>query len=1553
MAKKVNTTFIAGLTAIVIIAAGGLVTLIQLAKKTPQEHVTIAAALATEGDLSGALSEYGKAVHKDPRNLKASVAMLQTIRVAPATSLTQARELSNSKWALLRNLAEYHRDKPEFRQQYFETLLNDYSAAANGYANLYSAANTRIQNAPDDLIAQRYRGIAVALAPNNYPAQEIQDQTVADLAAAHAANASDGMVIYCQALFKIHQASQNLQAGLPRKDAISEAREAISMAKLASEMDPNDVKHASWLTLALAQAIQFDLNDTPEFFNAFKDSIPALVSAAEESDANPDRITEIIYAAQVCQAYLRTEGNVGIDGQQVPSRAAKAISLLKSVDSKLPDEPIILNRLATTQSTAGLKEQAVATFNRLVALQNKPLPATKFILANYFASNAIYQKTRIALSTKSQETNTSADSLKEAMDSIQHLKTNAAGNDTGQTLHLEGLVALAQKENKQAVAILDRAINASLSLDSESKRQILNDAITAAAITPGNQGLMRRWLEQALALNPNDLLKRMQLTQLNLQAAMAGTPGRDYYGLAKQQAEIFKQQDNSMAQLVGAWIDAQIHATKDKNYKAALDELSGFDYADLAPISQRSQATIADWLVKTNQTDSAVALLKKQLDANPKDIDTAVRYARLLDSDEDKQAVLQQLGEQGLSTDALETLRTLVLGSVEEQRRLQQETLAGKRTPTEASKHAIIHTAWRKQDHDEAIRLSEEAILADPKDETAWIYKVRSVFTRDGKQAAQLLLADAVSDTGTSETLWRGRLALLEQEYQRARVLIERGIESDPTNGMAYADLGDALLELGDTTAAINAYNESIDLTGVGSGRRSLFGLYEAYVALEDPQRAIESLRALAQHRHFYTAQEWLNHASAEDEFGDPQRALRLRETLATSYPKLYSLRRQLAVSYAKSDDTDKAQDAMQNLIAEEGLTLANTLALANIDQIIIGKQKGIDAGHDAGLQRLKQYIAELADAATHTDHLALAEYLARINKTPEAINAYKAAIAAEPLDTLPATRRLTQRYISAGAYEQAAPLLEKLATSFPTDSGIQASSVDVFTRLGRFEDARAIATKLDPSTAAVPITLAQQHLSKQSFDEAITTLNEALKNTSSFTDTATATLLRLRVNARNAKQASVRTENTEATQANLLDLNQALAKNPNNGLLKSMLADTLRQAGDLAGAIRELEPLVNQTQNSQYRRQLVQALVADGDLREAIQQASRGLDLEPSSLAWMRTLAQLYSARANHNEAARYWAQIVAQNDSNEVVSSDIANASQAYLNAGQFQNILTLVDQHPAVYSESPELLALRGQALARTNKLEAAKQVFNNAIARTQDIATYLRVTSRISSALGLGSESGNTLILTNESHSETWRAWAAARSYLSSGNHKAVIETLQKVWPPTDDAGAIGLGISQSLGVAHQQLGNHLEAKMAYEAALGFDPNNPETLNNFAYLLTANLNDAESALPLAQKASESTNSSIPAIQDTLGWVYYKLGKLEEAEAVLKGVTEMAPDLAVSHYHLGQVYAGIDGPENTSRAELAQQRALSAARRSKDDATRALAETELNQLRENNTP
>jgi len=115
-----------------------------------------------------------------------------------------------------------------------------------------------------------------------------------------------------------------------------------------------------------------------------------------------------------------------------------------------------------------------------------------------------------------------------------------------------------------------------------------------------------------------------------------------------------------------------------------------------------------------------------------------------------------------------------------------------------------------------------------------------------------------------------------------------------------------------------------------------------------------------------------------------------------------------------------------------------------------------------------------------------------------------------------------------------------------------------------------------------------------------------------------------------------------------------------------------------------------------------------------------------------------------------------------------------------------------------------------------------------------------------------------------------------------------------------------------GLLHDRLGDTQKAMDTYEIGIKIkSPNNqadPTLLNNFGYLLAKQNQDLDKALDMAKKAvlAEPENSSF---LDTIGWIYFKLGKYEDALNYIHKSINLEPDNAEVLDHLGDVYEKLD--------------------------------------------
>jgi predicted Zn-dependent protease len=126
---------------------------------------------------------------------------------------------------------------------------------------------------------------------------------------------------------------------------------------------------------------------------------------------------------------------------------------------------------------------------------------------------------------------------------------------------------------------------------------------------------------------------------------------------------------------------------------------------------------------------------------------------------------------------------------------------------------------------------------------------------------------------------------------------------------------------------------------------------------------------------------------------------------------------------------------------------------------------------------------------------------------------------------------------------------------------------------------------------------------------------------------------------------------------------------------------------------------------------------------------------------------------------------------------------------------------------------------------------------------------------------------------------------------------------------------------TLASAQESAGDPKGSEETLRSVLAKDPDNATALNNLGYFLIERNERLQEALEMIQRAvrSEPTNSSF---LDSLGWAYFKLGKLDEAERQLKEAARRDPTSSTIQEHLGDLY---QKQGKTAEARAAWQKAL----------------------------
>ncbi|MGH9468408.1 MAG: tetratricopeptide repeat protein [Terriglobales bacterium] len=127
----------------------------------------------------------------------------------------------------------------------------------------------------------------------------------------------------------------------------------------------------------------------------------------------------------------------------------------------------------------------------------------------------------------------------------------------------------------------------------------------------------------------------------------------------------------------------------------------------------------------------------------------------------------------------------------------------------------------------------------------------------------------------------------------------------------------------------------------------------------------------------------------------------------------------------------------------------------------------------------------------------------------------------------------------------------------------------------------------------------------------------------------------------------------------------------------------------------------------------------------------------------------------------------------------------------------------------------------------------------------------------------------------------------------------------------------------VGNLYLQQGQLPQAEQYYRQALAAQPGFVLAEANLAWCEAATHQNLNAALALAQKAARAAPEMV-SVQDTLGWVYYKLGSYQSALPILQHCVAASPRSSEYHFHLGMTQLAA-GETSAGTAELRQALAL----------------------------
>lgn len=255
--------------------------------------------------------------------------------------------------------------------------------------------------------------------------------------------------------------------------------------------------------------------------------------------------------------------------------------------------------------------------------------------------------------------------------------------------------------------------------------------------------------------------------------------------------------------------------------------------------------------------------------------------------------------------------------------------------------------------------------------------------------------------------------------------------------------------------------------------------------------------------------------------------------------------------------------------------------------------------------------------------------------------------------------------------------------------------------------------------------------------------------------------------------------------------------------------------------------------------------------------------------------------------------------------------HTAQVGLEIAQDRATIELVDRRPEAarewldrMTETPpgrRTLALWGEYFRLQEHWREGLEWLDTAAQQVDSDAARLAVSLRAEFLVAAGEDATAEALLEPLFEGSEDDVSAALGALQRRDRYEEVVRRARAALQRLGEVGAVHFALAASL----ERSGQWEEAVAEFRSLLQREPDNAAALNYLGYMFADRNVNLEEALEMISQAVELEPTS-GAYQDSLGWVYFRLGDLARAEKHLREAGRLEPHDGTVHEHLGDLHA-----------------------------------------------